>query len=104
MQPKLPAATRRARELEGSGHYLRPPLGGRRVCYALSSIEHLDEQAIRATERVVPDMVSEAEISEIREAYRASECGDAYWIAFYTEIHLHVVVAVLRHLRRAGEI
>ena len=104
IQPNLPAATRRARELEGHGHDRRLPKGGRRVSYALASLDALDEGAIRATERVVEDLVSEAEITEIHEAYRASEYGDAYWIAFYTEIHLHVVIAVLRWLQRRGEL
>ncbi len=103
VQPHLTPATRRAREYEGHGYYRRPPKGGRRVCYALASLDSIDGQAIRAVGRVV-DMVPESDVQEIKSAYLASENGDAYWIAFYAEIHLHVVIAVLNHLRSIGEI
>ncbi len=103
LQPHLTPATREAREYEGHGYYRKPPKGGRRVCYALSSLDSIDDQAIRAVGRVV-DMVPPSDVEEIRAAYFASENGDAYWVAFYTEIHLHVVIAVLRHLRAFGRI
>lgn len=104
IQPGLPNATKRCRALEAHGHYRKPPPGGRKACFVLRSFEELDEVSIRATERVVEDLVSDVEVAEIREAYRASEYGDAYWIAFYTEIHLHVVIAVLRWLEARGEL
>lgn len=104
IQPSLPDATKRARELEAHGYHRRPPRDGRRACFALRSLSELDEVSIAATSRALPDHVSEGEIRTIRETYRATEYGDAYWVAFYTEIHLHVVIAVLRYLDSCGEL
>lgn len=104
IQPSLSNATKRARELEAHGYHRKPPRDGRRACFALQSLNELDEVSIAATTRALPDHVSSEEIVTVREAYRASEYGDAYWIAFYAEIHLHVVIAVLRWLSARGEL
>ncbi len=104
IQPSLSPATKRARELEAHGYHRRPPRDGRRACFALGSLSELDEISIAATARALPEHVSDEEIHAVCETYKATEHGDAYWIAFYTEVHLHVVIAILRHLDERGEL
>ena len=67
----------------------------------------VDDQAIRAMQRVVFDFVSVAEIRIIVEAYLAEENGDAYKIAgiyLDNKVHAYVVIAVLNNLLKEGRL
>lgn len=64
----------------------------------------VDHQAIRAMKRVIDDFVSAEEIRGIKTSYLASECGDAYWVAWDLSLHPYVVIAVLDNLAERGEL
>jgi glycine/D-amino acid oxidase-like deaminating enzyme len=68
------------------------------------NLDSVDEQAIRAMQRVVDDFVSASEVSQIKQSYRASDLKDAYWIAWDCHLHPYVVIAVLRNLDERGEL
>ena len=104
IQPDAPQAAKRARELEAYGYHRKPPLGGRRALFVDPQLDDLDEISIAATRRGVEMQATAGEMQEIKKSYRASEHGDALWIAFDTETHLHTVVAVLRILQERGEL
>jgi glycine/D-amino acid oxidase-like deaminating enzyme len=68
------------------------------------SFDSVDEQAIRAMQRVVDDFVSASEVDQIKKSYRASEFKDAYWIAWDCHLHPYLAIAVLRNLEKRGEL
>ncbi len=103
IQPELPNATKRCRALEGHGYHRRPPPGGRRHCFVMDSFDALDEISIRATRRVIDELAPDA-VQCIKEAYRASELGDAFWIAWDCDEHPYTVIAALRNLEERGEL
>lgn len=96
--------TKRCRSIEAHGYYRRPPRSLRKVCYLPPSPDAIDEQAIRAMQPVVEDHLSANEVRAIRDSYRASELGDAWWIAWDCDMHPYVVIAVLRNLLARGEL
>jgi len=104
LQPFLSPAARRARCVEAHGYHRKPPISGERECYVADSFDGLDEISIAATRRGIKGTVTEAEMEEIRTAYRESEIPDAWWIAWRCEQHVHLVIAVLRHLHSLGKL
>ena len=89
--------------LEAHGYYRRPRPGGRKACFACRSLDALDEGSIRATQRVV-DELAPAVVKCVKEAYRASEYGDAFWIAWDCDKHPYTLIGALRNLAARGEL
>lgn len=104
LQPDLPTATKRSRELEAHGYYVRPPRGGSRPCFALQHFDGIDEISVSATMRGVRQKATPEEVAAVKESYRASEFGDAWWIAWDCRMHPYMVMAILRHLSSRGEL
>lgn len=100
----LPPGTKRARAIEGHGYYRRPPKSKRRVCLLHTSLDSVDEISVSATRAVIEEHVSREEVEAIKQSYLASEVGDAYWVAFDCELHVNIVLAVLRNLYSEGEL
>lgn len=98
IQPELSNATKRARYVEAWGYHRKPPKSGERQCYVAGSFDQLDEISISATLRGIEECVTESEIQDIKEAYAEDEFGDAWWISWRCEQHVHLVIAVLRYL------
>jgi hypothetical protein len=103
VQPGLSYATKRARALEAHGYYQRPPLGGRKACFACQSFDTFDEGSVRATQLVVDELAPDI-VECVKDAYRASEYGDAFWIAWDCDEHPYTVIAALRNLEARGEL
>ena len=104
LQPFLSHAAKRARCVEAHGYHRKPPISGERECYVAGSFEGLDEISIAATRRGIGDCVTEMEMEEIKTAYQESDIPDAWWIAWRCEQHVHLVIAVLRHLNSLGRL
>ena len=107
LQSGIPEATVRARIIEAFGYCRRPPKGGEKVIMMDGRLYSVDDQSIRAMQRVVFDFLSAVEIEDIKRAYLAEENGDAYRVAsiyLVDEVHPYVVVAVLNNLRDEGRL
>ena len=107
LQSGIPEATIRARIIEAFGYCRRPPKGGEKVIMMDGRLYAVDDQAIRAMQRVVFDFVSAPEVEAILQAYLAEENGDAYRVSgIYLdgELHPYVVIAVLNNLRDEGRL
>ncbi len=104
LQTGLPYETVRARIIEAYGYCRRPPKTGRKTILMQHHPDRIDELAIAAMRRVVDDFVSAAEVRAIRLSYLASDCGDAYWVAWDLQTHPYVVIAVLRNLEAEGRL
>lgn len=96
--------TKRCRAIEGHGYYRRPPRSLRKVCYLPPSPYAIDEQAIEAMRPIIEEHITAAELNDVKYSYRASESGDAWWIAWDCELHPYVVIAILRNLLAQGEL
>ncbi len=71
------------------------------------SLYTVDDQAIRAMQRVIFDFVSAAEVRVILDGYMAEPFGDPYNIAatfLNDDIHPYVVISVLNNLRDEGRL
>ena len=101
VQAGLSHTRRRARELEGHGYYLKPPLWGRKLCFAASVEEHVDYGTVRALQRVVEDM-EPSWVSAVKDACRIA--NDPRVIAAWCELPLQIVVAALARLEACGEL
>jgi hypothetical protein len=107
LQSDIPEATIRARIIEAFGYCRRPPKSGEKIIMMDGRLYSVDDQAIRAMQRVIFDFVSAAEVDAIVRAYLAEENGDAYRIASIyldNEIHPYVVISVLNNLRDEGRL
>lgn len=101
IQNGLPHARKRARELEGHGYYRRPPLWGRKCCFAARTEEQVDYGTIRALRNTVEEM-EPAWIEAVKDACRIG--NEPRIIAAWCELPLQVVVAVLAILEVRGEL
>lgn len=102
LQTGLPEATIRARIIQAFGHCERPPKSGEKMIFMDGRLYSIDDQAIRAMQRVIFDFVSAAEVDAIVRAYLAEENGDVYKIASIyldNEVHPYVVISVLNNLK-----
>lgn len=107
LQAGIPETTVKARIIEAHGYCQRPPKSGEKTILMDGRLYSVDDNAIRAMQRVVFDFVSSAEVQEIVTAYLAEENGDAYRVAAIyldNEIHPYVVISVLNSLRDRGEL
>ncbi len=94
-------SSHRAREVEAHGHYRRPPLTGRKFCYACKSLEEVDLVSVNAIRRAVDEM-EPAWVEAVRDAARMFNQPDL--IAGWCELDLQVVVAILMNLEARGEL
>lgn len=107
LQVGIPEATIRARIIEAHGYCKRPPKGGEKIICMDGRLYCVDDNAIRAMQRVIFDFVSEPEMHAIVGAYLVEENGDAYRAAgiyLDNEVHPYVVIAVLNTLRDEGRL
>jgi hypothetical protein len=107
LQRGIPEATVKARIIEAFGYCKRPPKRGEKVIMLDDRLYSVDDQAIRAMQRVIFDFVSVSEVKQIIQAYLAEENGDAYRIAaiyLNNEVHPYVVISVLNSLRDQGRL
>ncbi len=107
LQSGIPEPTVRARIIEAFGYCKRPPKSGEKVIYMHGRLYSVDDQAIRAMQRVIFDFVSAAEVKEIVKGYMAEPFGDPYNIAggfLDGEVHPYVVISVLNNLRDEGRL
>lgn len=104
IQPSIPNETKRARYIEAHGYHIRPPRSGERLCFAVDSFSRLDEISIAATKRGLAECITDEEVEEIKAAYEESELPDAWWIAWRSEKHIHLVIAVLDWLNSLGQL
>ncbi len=74
------------------------------MIFMQQSLDAVDEQAIRAMQRVVDDFVSAGEVDQIKKSYQAADLKDAYWIAWDCQLHPYVAIAVLRNLEKRREL
>lgn len=101
IQSGLSHADRRAREMEGHGYYLRPPLRGRKCCFSSASEEQVDYGTIRALRRVVGKM-EPSWVQSVTEACSIS--NNSRVIAAWCELPLQAVVAILADLEVSGDL
>jgi hypothetical protein len=107
LQSGIPEATIRARIIEAFGYCKRPPKSGEKVILMDGSLYTVDDQAIRAMQRVVFEFVPEAEVELIVRSYLAEPHGDVFRICsdfLDGEVHHYIVVAVLNNLRDEGRL
>lgn len=107
LQAGIPEATVRARIIEAAGYCLRPPKAGEKVIYMDGRLYSVNDQAIRAMQRVIFEFVPPVEVRAIVRAYLAEDHGDAYraaGILLDGAIHPYVVISVLNALRERGEL
>ena len=107
LQVGIPETTIRARIIEAHGYCLRPPKSGEKVICMDGRLYSVDDNAIRAMQRVIFDFVSVPEVHAIVGAYLVEENGDAYRAAgiyLDNEVHPYDVIAVLNTLRDEGRL
>jgi len=104
LQTGIPRVTIRARIIEAYGYCERPPKNGKKVMFLQGSLYAVDDQAIRAMQRVVFDYVTANEVEAIVTEYLADENGDAFTVAFRLETHPYIVVSTLNCLRDKGRL
>lgn len=94
-------SSRRAREVEAHGHYKKPPLASRKLCYACGSLEEVDLVSVSAVRRTV-DAMEPDWVAAVKDAARMFNQPDL--IAGWLELDLQVVVAILMNLEARGEL
>jgi hypothetical protein len=107
LQSGIPEPTIRARIIEAAGYCKRPPKGGEKVIMMDGRLYSVDDNAIRAMQRVIFEFVPPREVEMIVAAYLADDQGDAYTVAGIQldgEIHPYVVISVLDRLRDEGRL
>lgn len=107
LQSGIPDATVRARIIEAFGYCKRPPKSGEKVICMDGRLYTVDDQAIRAMQRVIFDFVSAAEVEEIVKGYLSEPYGDTYNVAYDLlsgDVHPYVVISVLNNLRDEGRL
>lgn len=107
LQSGIPQATIDARIIEAWGYCQRPPKSGEKVICMDGRLYSVDDQAIRAMQRVIFDFLDPTEVAAIVAAYIFEENGDAYRVAgihLDNDVHPYVVIAVLNNLRDAGQL
>lgn len=105
IQKGLRCSSKRAREIEAHGHYRRPPLSGRKFCYACGSIEEVDLVSVNAVRRTVDDM-EPAWVEAVKDAARMFNTPDLIkgWLEDDWGLDLQVIVAILMNLDARGEL
>lgn len=105
IRPGMRHSSRRARELEGHGLYRRPPLTGRKLCYACGSLEEVDLVSVNAVRRTVDEM-EPAWVEAVKDATRMFNTPDLIkgWLEDEWGLDLQVVVAILMNLDARGEL
>jgi hypothetical protein len=98
-------SSKRARELEAHGLYKKPPLSGRKFCYACGSFEEVDLVSVNAVRRTVDEM-EPAWIEAVKDAARIFNTPDLIkgWLEDDWGLDLQVVVAILMNLEAQGEL
>lgn len=101
----LRRSSKRAREVEAHGHYKRPPLSGRKLCYACGSLEEVDLVSVNAVRRTVDEM-EPAWVEAVKDATRMFNTPDLIkgWLEDEWGLDLQVVVAILMNLEARGEL
>lgn len=104
IQPWLPSAEKRARELEAHGYYRRPPRSGERVCFLAPDLERVDPAAVGALKRVLPEMAADwiFEVWTHVRPYDDPAEIDPYEVSDYLDVPLQAVVAILQKLVEWG--
>ena len=93
IRPELAGHTRRIWELAAHGMcWHRPPLGGRKLCYAFESWERVDFEAVSAIRAVVTEMEPRW-VDAVAEAHCFSD--DPHMICAWTRLHPYAVLALL---------
>ncbi len=101
IQAGLSHTRKRARELEGHGYYLRPPMWGRKCCFAACDEHQVDYGTVRALRRVIEDM-EPSWIAAVKDACRMF--NEPRLIADWCEIPIQAVLASLALLEARGEV
>lgn len=102
VQEGLSGEARRARELEAEGYHERPSAFKRREkwCFAAANVLEVDPDSVRALrphiEREEPDWVER--VKDEWESFR-----DVESVAFWAEVPIQAVVAILTNLYERGE-
>lgn len=101
----LSPSSRRAREVEAHGHYRRPPLTGRKLCYACGSLERVDLVSVNAVRRVVDEM-EPSWVGAVKDATRLFNSPELIkgWLQEEWGLDLQVIVAILMNLDARGEL
>ncbi len=101
----LRQSSRRARELEAHGLYRKPPLTGRKLCYACGSLEEVDLVSVNAVRRTVDEM-EPAWVEAVKDAARMFNQPDLIkgWLEDEWGLDLQVVVAILMNLEARNEL
>jgi len=103
VQEDLRPEARRAREMEAEGYEERPSAfkWREKACYAAANVMEVDMDAVRALkpriEREEPEWV--ARVKKEWEAFR-----DVESVAFWAEVPIQAVVAILLNLDERGEL
>lgn len=101
VQPDLPRCSRRAREIEAWGYWVRPPIGGRKLCIAPRNLGELDQTSIKAQRRFIESMEPSwlERVKDEWETYRDEES-----VVFWSELPPETVRAILTILRERDQI
>ena len=101
----LRPSSKRAREIEGHGHYERPPLTGRKTCYACDSLTEVDLVSVNAIRRTV-DRMEPMWVEAVKDSTRMFNSPDMIkgWLEDEWGLDLQVVIAILMNLEARGEI
>jgi hypothetical protein len=103
IQEDLRPEARRAREMEAEGYEERPLAfkWRQKACYTAANVLEVDPDAVRALrpriEREQPDWVER--VKDEWESFR-----DVESVAFWAEVPIQVVVAILLNLEERGEL
>lgn len=100
----IPEETKRSRELEAHGYHLRPPTFGERACFAVESVDGLDDISIAAVRRGLSGNITEEEIRAVVRAFVESDIPDVWWIGWESRQHVHTVAAILDTLHGRGRL
>lgn len=101
IQPDLPDASRRAREIQAWGMWARPPIGGKRLSVWPRSLAELDPVAVAAQRRFVEAMQPEW-VERVRDEWRTYR--DEVEVVYWSELPPETVRAILTLLHECGEI
>jgi hypothetical protein len=103
VQEGLPGEARRARELEAEGYYERPLAFKRREkwCYAAANVMEVDMDAVRALRPRIE--IEEPEwVERVKDEWESFR--DVESVAFWAEVPIQAVVAILLNLYERGEL
>ncbi len=102
----LSRSSHRAREVEAHGHFLRPPVTGRKLCFRNRVLEELDYGSVRAIRRTVDEMEPAWVDAVKRAAWMGFNRADliAGWLWDEWALDLQVVEAILLNLKERGEL